>query len=91
MCNRLCNVWESVQQGQQDSWPHRGRGISGGIYAASGLYSGARYAGTVFISKSKGGQQRYVHLDCEAMQFFREVCANREPTETMFLRESGEV
>ncbi len=68
------------------------------------LYTGARYgelgrlsvgdfnssAGTLFIAKSKAGQQRYIHLDLEAMRFFREVCANRDPGETMFLRESGE-
>src|ERR1700688_3645446 len=70
----------------------------------AGLYTGARYgelgrlcagdfnssACTLFIAKSKGGQQRYVHLDPEAMRFFRDVCANRDPAETMFLRESGE-
>ena len=68
------------------------------------LYTGARYgelgrlavrdfsasAGTLFITKSKGGQQRYVHLDPEATQFFREVCANRDSGEAMFLCESGE-
>lgn len=51
----------------------------------AGLYTGARYgelgrlavvdfnasAGTLFIAKSKGGQQRYVHLDPEAMRFSR--------------------
>ena len=61
-------------------------------------YMGARYgelgrlsvadfnpsAGTLFIVKSKGGQQRYVHLDLEATRFFREVCGNRDPDETMF-------
>jgi integrase len=70
----------------------------------AGLYTGARYgelgrlsvgdlnatAGTLFIAKSKGGQQRHVHLDPEAARFFREVCTNRDPGETMFLRESGE-
>ena len=47
-------------------------------------------AGTLFIEKSKGGQRRYVHLDLEAARFFREVCINRDPGETMFLRKSGE-
>jgi len=70
----------------------------------AGLYTGARYgeigrlgagdfdssAGTLFIAKSKGGQQRYVHLDPEAIRFFSEVCANRDPAETMFLCEGGE-
>ncbi len=68
------------------------------------LYTGARYGelgrlrvddfnasvGTIFIAKSKGGQQRYVHLDAEATRFFREVCTNRDQAETMFLRENGE-
>jgi len=68
------------------------------------LYTGARYgelgrlgvgdfnasAGTLFIAKSKGGQQRYVHLDPEAARFFREVCTNRDLGEEMLLRESGE-
>lgn len=68
------------------------------------LYTGARYgefgrlavadfnasAGTLFIAKSKGGQQRYVHLDPEAARFFREVCTNRDLGEPMLLRESGE-
>ena len=70
----------------------------------AGLYTGARYgelgrlgvgdfslsAGTLFIAKSKGGQQRYIHLDPEAVRFFREVCTNRDLGEMMFLRESGE-
>jgi integrase len=70
----------------------------------TGLYTGARYgelgrlhvgdfnasAGTLFIAKSKGGQQRYIHLDPEAARFFRKECANREPGETMFLRDNGE-
>src|SRR5208283_4085334 len=70
----------------------------------AGLYTGARYgelgrlavgefnasACTLFIAKSKGGQQRYVHLDPEAARFFREVCANRDTGEVMFLRDSGE-
>lgn len=70
----------------------------------AGLYTGARYgelgrlsvtdfnpsAGTVFIAKSKGGQQRYVHLDLEAARFFWELCSNRDQGETMFLRASGE-
>jgi integrase len=70
----------------------------------AGLYTGARYgelgrlsvadfnpsAGTVFIAKSKGGQQRYVHLDLETARFFRELCSNRDQSETMFLRTSGE-
>src|SRR5713226_1004261 len=70
----------------------------------AGLYTGARYgelgrlgvgdfnpsAGTLFIAKSKGGQQRYVHLDPEAARFFREVSSNRDLSETMFLRASGE-
>ena len=70
----------------------------------AGLYTGARYgelgrlrvgdfngsAGTLFIAKSKGGQQRYVHLDLEAARFFREVCTDRDMSETMFLRDSGE-
>ena len=70
----------------------------------AGLYTGARYgelgrlgvgdfnasAGTLFIAKSKGGQQRYVHLDLEAARFFRDVCTNRDLGEAMFLRESGE-
>ncbi|MGP8156344.1 MAG: tyrosine-type recombinase/integrase [Candidatus Acidiferrales bacterium] len=70
----------------------------------AGLYTGARYgelgrlgvgdfnssASTLFIAKSKGGQQRYIHLDPEAMRFFREVCANRDPADSMLLRESGE-
>jgi integrase len=47
-------------------------------------------AGTLFIAKSKGGQQRYVHLDPEAARFFREVCTNRDLGQTIFLRESGE-
>lgn len=69
----------------------------------AGLYTGARYgelgrlgvgdfnpsAGTLFIAKSKGGQQRYVHLDPEAARFFREVSSNRDLGEAMFLRESG--
>jgi integrase len=69
----------------------------------AGLYTGARYgelgrlcvrefnasAGTLFIVKSKGGQQRYVHLEPEAVRFFRKVCTNRELSETMFLREGG--
>jgi integrase len=69
----------------------------------AGLYAGARYgelgrlvvrdfnasAGTLFIAKSKGGQQRYVYLDAEAARFFREVCTNRDLSEEMFLRESG--
>jgi len=68
------------------------------------LYTGARYgelgrlgvsdfnasAGTLFIAKSKGGRQRYVHLDPEATRFFREVCTNRDPGEAIFLRESGD-
>ena len=70
----------------------------------AGLYTGARYgelgrlhvsdfnssAGTLFIAKSKGGQQRHVHLDPEAARFFREVCTERETSEVMFLRDSGE-
>ena len=70
----------------------------------AGLYTGARYgelgrlgvadfnasAGTVFIGKSKGGQQRHVHLDLEAARFFRDVCSNRDLAQVMFLRESGE-
>jgi integrase len=74
------------------------------LLVRAGLYTGARYgeigrlgvgdfnasAGTLFIMKSKGGLQRYVHLDLEATRFFREVCANRDPAETMFLRENGE-
>jgi integrase len=70
----------------------------------AGLYTGARYgelgrlgvgdfnasAGTLFIAKSKGGQQRYVHLDPEAARFFRDVCINRDLSEAMLLRESGE-
>lgn len=69
----------------------------------AGLYAGPRYgelgrlvvrdfnasAGTLFISKSKGGHQRYVYLDAEAARFFREVCSNRDLGETMFLRETG--
>ena len=69
----------------------------------AGLYAGARYgelgrlivrdfnasAGTLFIAKSKGGQQRHVYLDAEAARFFREVCTNRDLSEEMFLRESG--
>lgn len=69
----------------------------------AGLYVGARYgelgrlvvrdfnpaAGTLFIAKSKGGQQRYVYLDAEAARFFREVCTNRDSSEDMFLRKSG--
>jgi integrase len=47
-------------------------------------------AGTLFIAKSKGGQQRYIHLDPEALRFFKGVCTNRDPAETMFLRENGE-
>ena len=67
------------------------------------LYTGARYgelgrlsvsdfsasSRTLFIAKSKGGRQRYVHLDREAARFFRAVCVNREPGETMFLQENG--
>src|SRR6202521_6158006 len=70
----------------------------------AGLYTGARYgelgrlgvgdfnasAGTLFIAKSKGGQQRHVHLDLEAARFFRNVCTNRDLGQVMFLRESGE-
>ena len=70
----------------------------------AGLYTGARYgelgrlgvsdfnasAGTLFIAKSKGGQQRHVHLDLEAARFFRDVCTNRDLGQVMFLRESGE-
>ena len=70
----------------------------------AGLYTGARYgelgrlgvgdfnasAGTLFIAKSKGGQQRHVHLDLEAARFFRDVCTNRDLVEVMFLRENGE-
>jgi integrase len=70
----------------------------------AGLYTGARYgeltqlrvsdfnglAGTLFIAKSKGGQQRYVHLDLEASRFFQEISANRDQGETMLLREGGE-
>jgi integrase len=70
----------------------------------TGLYTGARYgelgrlyagdfnpsAGILLIAKSKGGQQRYIHLDPEAARFFREECANREPDETIFLRDNGE-
>ena len=70
----------------------------------AGLYTGARYgelgrlavgdfngsAGTLFIAKSKGGQQRYVHLDLEAARFFRDVCTSRDLGQAMFLRESGE-
>src|ERR1700738_3934188 len=70
----------------------------------AGLYTGARYgelgrlsvgdfnasAGTLFIAKSKGGQQRHVHLALAGGRLFREVCANRDPPETMFLRESGD-
>jgi integrase len=70
----------------------------------AGLYTGARYgelgrlgvadfnssAGTLFIAKSKGGQQRHVHLDLEAARFFREASANRDRAEAMFLRKSGE-
>ncbi len=70
----------------------------------AGLYTGARYgelgrlgvgdfnasAGTLFIAKSKGGQQRHVHLDLEAARFFRDVCTNRDLGEVMFLRENGE-
>ena len=70
----------------------------------AGLYTGARYgelgrlsvadfnpsAGTVFIAKSKGGLQRYVHLDLEAARFFRDLCSNRDQGETMFLRASGD-
>jgi integrase len=69
----------------------------------AGLYTGARYgelgrlgvgdfnssAGTLFVGKSKGGRQRYVHLDPEAARFFREVCTNRDLSESMFLRENG--
>jgi integrase len=67
------------------------------------LYTGARYgelgrlrvgdfnrsAGTLFIAKSKGGQQRHVHLDTEAARFFQEVCTNREIGEVMFLRDNS--
>jgi len=74
------------------------------LVVRAGLYTGARYgelgrlnvadfnssAGTLFVAKSKGGQQRYVHLDPEAMRFFREACVNRDPGEEMFLRKSGE-
>src|ERR1700738_5138875 len=70
----------------------------------AGLYTGARYgelgrlsvgdfnalAGTLFIAKSKGGQQRHVHLDLEAARFFRDVCTNRDLGQVMFLRESAE-
>src|SRR5882672_9350640 len=70
----------------------------------AGLYTGARYgelgrlgvgdfnasAGTLFIAKSKGGQQRHVHLDLEAARFFRDVCTNRDLGQVMFLRENGE-
>lgn len=70
----------------------------------AGLYTGARYgelgrlgvgdfnasAGTLFIAKSKGGRQRYVHLDPEAVRFFREVSSNRDLSEAMFLRERRE-
>src|SRR5215469_1008445 len=69
-----------------------------------GLYTGARYgelgrlsvsdfdlsAGTLFVAKSKGGRQRYVHLDPEAVRFFREVSMNRELSEALFLRKNGE-
>jgi integrase len=71
----------------------------------AGLYTGARYAelsrlhvgdfnpsaGTLFIAKSKGGQQRHIYLDPEAARYFQEVCANREPDETMFLRYGSEL
>lgn len=67
------------------------------------LYTGARYgelgrlrvgdfnrtSGTLFIAKSKGGRQRHVHLDTEAVRFFQEVCTNRETGEVMFLRDNG--
>jgi len=70
----------------------------------AGLYTGARYgelgrlsvadfnpsAGTLFIAKSKGGRQRYVHLDLEAARFFQELCSNRDQDETIFLCASGE-
>ena len=70
----------------------------------AGLYTGARYgelgrlavgdfnvsAGTLFIAKSKGGQQRYVHLDLEAARFFQDVCTNHDLSKAMFLRDSGE-
>ncbi len=70
----------------------------------AGLYTGARYgelgrlsagdfntsAGTLFIAKSKGGQQRYIHLDPEAARFFRELCTGRDMGEAMFLRDIGE-
>ena len=68
------------------------------------LYIGARYGelgrlqvgdfnpsvAAIFIAKSKGGRQRYVHLDPEAARFFRDLCRNREAGELMFLRENGE-
>ena len=70
----------------------------------AGLYTGARYAelgrlcvadfnasaATLFIARSKGGQQRYVHLDHEAARFFGEVCSNRDMGETMFSRDVDE-
>jgi integrase len=70
----------------------------------AGLYTGARYgelarlsvgdfnvsAATLFIAKSKAGRQRYVYLDVEATRFFREVCSNRDHSETMLVRKTGE-
>jgi len=65
------------------------------------MYCGARYselgrlvvgdfnqrASTIFISKSKSGKSRHIHLDPEARAFFAEVCAHRSHTDNIFLRD----
>lgn len=45
---------------------------------------------TVFIERSKGGRQRHVHLDPEAVRFFEKLCAGRSPGELMLVRDDGQ-
>jgi len=70
----------------------------------AGLYAGCRYgelsrlrfsdfnssAMTLFVGQTKSGKQRHVHLDPEAGEFFRGMCANRESGETMLTKKNGE-
>ena len=74
-----------------------------GKLVQAALYTGARYGeltalrvadfnatdGSVFIAKSKNGEERTVYLGADALAFFKTVTEGRKPTERMFVKPDG--
>lgn len=68
------------------------------------LYSGCRYGelcrlrvsdydpatATIFVAESKSGRSRHVHLEPEAVEFFRSLCARRRSDEHLLLQSDGQ-